>query len=325
MAVEGEETVGDPTKFELTETEIAILQGNDPENPVDEPEDEIEDEAVVDVLAEEDDPAEDEPEDDELPEHWATSADRQLAEVYGLTDDDLLGVASREEFTRTIAMLARRAKTAPPAEESAEEETPEEEDASEPVDSKGRVNVAYYKANDYDEGYVKAMESLRKSQDEQEASNSYLRQLQEQAEQAEQNRLINDFMDVADELRPEFYGKSLNDKGEPVKLSKEHAQRRHELYQATQAVANYYTSKGQRPPGLKELTRKAEIFAFGDQIKAMDSEKRTEAARRQSVRRRPVASSAGAKAARKQLPESDDPAAIASDPDVVAAWEKGQG
>lgn len=340
MATEGNEGVtDDPTKFaiEFSEREELLLQGIDPDvGKVDAKEDEPDDEDLEDPADPPADPPansgeeeEQDDEEDDVPQHWASQADRELAEAYGLTDADVDQMSSREEFVRLAAALARQNKTAKPAEKT-EEETSQEVDDSEPLTADGKVNVAYYKANDYDDGYVKAMEALRKQQDAADEDRKYLQDMRAQQQQAEQARFMDEFMDAADELNPEFYGKSLNDDGTPRRLSKEQAQRRQQLFQAAEAVSSYQNaisaSQGRPAPRMvwKDLASMAHSLAHPEQAKAETSKQRTEAIKAQSQRRRPVASSAGATGARKSKSDSDDPAVIANDPEVVAAWERAQ-
>lgn len=326
----------DPTKFEITEREEIILQGGDPDDDsIESAEEEApEEKPLVDADEPEDElaPEEEEapPEEEEVPQHWASASDRALAKAFGLSDEEVEQAASREEFNRTLAAVAKRPATPSKQEEPEEEKPAEEADPTKAVTADGKVNVAYYEANDYDEGYVAAMRILRATQDKAEAAEKYQETLAAQQQAAELDRFKNDFMDAADELRPEFYGKSLNDKGQPVKLTNEQANRRAELFDAVQQVSQFIAYQQQaagRPvqlPSWGELVKRAEAVAHGHLIAEETKKKQTEAVKSQSLRRRPVASTAGATASRKSTAGSDDPAVIASDPEVVAAWERAQ-
>lgn len=317
--VEGTE-VGDPTKIELTEREILLAQGEDPDNrSVDA---EIEGAPVT-----EDPPAEEETvEEQEV--SWITDADRNRAKSYGLDPEDVDAYESREQFGKVLKALDKAAsrkapsKTDPTADDPADDDDEDAVDDSKPLTADGKINVAYYKANDYDEGTIAAMEVARKQQDVVEKQQQYLDSLQTQNEQAEYARHLNEFMDAADALRPDFYGVST--KGT---LSREYAQRRSDLYDATLLVAQHIAAQQERAgkpvtvPPVAELVKRAELLAFGDSLPK--SQQTAEKAKAQAAKIRPVGNVAGARrtATRKS---TDDPVEIANDPDVVAAWDRAQ-
>jgi hypothetical protein len=310
--------IGDANKIELTEREILLAQGDDPDSGLEpvEKEDAQQVESEADAGPGEADPPAEE-------KSWITDADREKAKAYGLSDEDLGLLETREEFGRFVKLsdAAASRKPDPTADDPADED--EEEAGDKPLTKDGRINVQYYKDNDYDDGTVAAMEAMRKAQDDAAESKSYLSAIREQQEAAEYARHINEFHDAADELRPDHYGDS-----NAGKLSAEFAQRRTELYEATRQVAQFIAYQQQEQgkpisvPPLKELVKRAEALAFGGNLPKGQS-KPAATARTQGNRVRPVGSSAGA-VGKPQKAASGDPADIANDPDVIEAWNRAQ-
>jgi hypothetical protein len=310
--------VGDPSAVELTEREILLAQGEDLDDPsVDA---EIEGAPVSSDPPAEEETAEETAEDEGEETSWITDADRNRAKSYGLDPEDLDAYETREQFGKVLKALDKAATRAPlkkadPTADDPDDDDGDDElaDSSKPLTADGKVNVAYYEANDYDEGTIAAMKVLRKQQD-------FSTEVEDQRQQESYARHINEFMDAADTLRPDYYGDST--KG---KLSPQYAQRRSELYDATLLVAQYIAAQQEREgkaisvPPVAELVKRAELVAFGN---SLPKGKPTAAqARTQGNRVRPVGNTAGARrsAARKS---TDDPAEIANDPDVMAAFER---
>lgn len=310
--------VGNPEAVELTEREILIAQGEDPDDVRidDAPQGEAEPDGPVEEQdAPSDPPGDDPPE----PQAWHSADDLALAKKYGLDETDLALFEDRKDFRRWA--LDRVGKAEPQA-DSDDDEPAAETDDDQPVTKDGKVNVEYYKANDYDDATVAAMVALRKQQDDMER---LLQSQQQQYSQAEEAQFAAAFHDAADSLGKDFYGDST--KGQ---LSPEAAQRREALYDAAEMRAQYIAQRQQREgkpisiPPLADLLKEAEAIAFPERKSA--AKPNLAAARQQAARIRPAGGSPGASPGRKvTTPDSDDPEVIANDPELVAIWERSQG
>lgn len=279
-------------KLELTPRELAIARDEDPDAEAPE----------VDELDDDQEPPE-EPEVAEEPaDDWRDDFTREMAAVHGLSDEDLDALGSREAFTGLLKYLARYDETNAPAEPAAAAKVakpaePEADDDS-PVDKQGMVNVAYYRAHDYDDATIAGWESVRKLQEEHRTAADELKGYKQQQAEAENFRLLNAVHDTLDAMRPEFYG--LSKDGETVQeLKPEFGNRRQKVYDKANVLQAAYRAEKQPVPTLAELLAQAEQLAFGKELTTAESaasqQDMTQRIARQSRKRRPVASSAGIK------------------------------
>jgi hypothetical protein len=106
IGIEEEGTpVGNPENIVLTEREILLAQGDDPDVlPVDA--DTEGSPAVEDGLQDTGDAPSDPPAEENL-ESWITASDMERAKAYGLAEDDLALFENREEFGRWAKLTDR--------------------------------------------------------------------------------------------------------------------------------------------------------------------------------------------------------------------------
>jgi uncharacterized cysteine cluster protein YcgN (CxxCxxCC family) len=228
-----------------------------------------------------------------------------------------------------------------------QQQSPREEVAAEPAvidESKidaatlpdGRINVSWYEKHEADDLQMGMVRALRQSQDEaKDREKQYIdlaeqhRVQQEAMRAAEETRQINAFHDAVDSHRAEFYGKSVDEHGNSIKLAPDHLQRRRELLAEIEwmgkRIAHEQMASGQQValPGWNYLVKQAESRVFGEQIAKIAQDKQAADVRAQSRTIRPAAGSVGAGPARRtSAVQSNDPAQIANDPDVVAVYER---
>lgn len=317
--------------LELTPREIAIAEGNDPDE-VGQP---AETDATTETAVAETKPAEVAAA--QPPKPWFEDYDRTVASTFGLSDDDLKDFSSREEFGRVIKHLAKVRQSQPKAEPQKQEPAKTEavvEDADQP-EVNGKINPAYYekRADEYDADTIRIIKQQRALQDKLEAieqqGEQRSKQLEEQQAAAEYQRQMDAFHDACDAVDPELFGKSLDEFGNPVDLTDDAAANRksalEEVYWLSQRIIAEQQAKGLPPavPSFPQLLKQAIPRAFADQLAKREAEKKKQAAISQSREIRPAAGSNGAAAARRApVTQSDDPDEIANDPEIVAFWNK---
>ncbi len=338
-----DETEPTDSSTELTEREIAIAEGRDPDA---EPS-LIEAEAAEEVVEDTPEQPEGEVADDNVSDPpadtpvgpWYSDTDREYASRHGISEWHLQQFGSREEFSRAAALLeaaasARQAdkKAAPgPLLEPAPEKEPEYVD--EPVVD-GKVNVEWYRQHDYDEGTIKAMEAQRAWQDKLEKQfaeqETRAQQQQREAEEAAAQREINAFHEAADLARPDFYGKTTDEYGNYLPLTPEQNKRRETLFEEIYWLSQRIAHEQQRStgkvaiPSWSALIKQAEVRAFGEELNRKTQEERLAAAKSQNRAIRPAAGSVGAGTARRAstMPATESVADISQDPEVIEAWNR---
>lgn len=327
--------------FVLTPRMVAIAKGEDPDAVT------SESEAEEDSIAEDEQSTEEtvetaEESDDDAPEQasWFTAEDQQRALAYGLDPEDLAAYSSREEFGRVLRSIDKAASRREPAVAKvadAPAETAEEAvDDTKPTDANGKINLAYYE-NNFDEGTVEAMRALRKQQDATEAQTQAIESFQRQQEQAQWHAHVNEFHRSAEEIRPDFFGRTVDDSGLPVQLSQVELDRRQKLWNAAEVISTHMIREQERqglPPSVppwKHVLKQAEVLAFGDEIakheQVSQRTSRTDQLKKvadQSKRRRPVASNASTHALTRNTPPADpySTEAILRHPTVDAVLRK---
>ena len=335
--------VATPTGKYATPRILAIARGEDPDaidsKENDPPADEPEAESPSSEVAEE--PADAAPE----PTSWVTEYDKQRALAYGLDPEDLAAYSSREEFGRVTRAIDKAAsRREPTAAKTVETPAPQDEeivDDTSPRDANGKLNLAYFEKNGYDEATIELVREQIANSEAREKHNQQLEAYRQEQEQAEAARYANEFHRAADELRPDFFGRVLDEHGLPVEPSAVEIDRRQKLWDAAHLIADHMILAQQRQglppsvPPMSKLLKQAEVLAFGDEIAAHEQAaqragkraSRTDELKRlaaQSQRRRPVAQTAGTHAAYRGAPASDPHSteSILQHPDVEAALRR---
>ena len=262
------------------------------------------------------------------PDSWINDEIRELAESYGLADEDLSEFESLAEFRRAAAWLDREL-IKPVTERDTEPDlsgTVKEEKESPPVQKADEdqldLDLQHYINGEYDEGTLNLVKFAKRLRAESEALKAELGSLKPHIEQITQsqqddmrNQVINAFHDLADDDDAELFGRSIQD-GLVVDLPKAHRENRRLVYEAMDTLATGLVARGQSVPPIKVLYQRGKQLALADKLRSRESAGRREAIGTQSRKRRPVAG-----AARTSGPSSEAKS-LADDPRIKAAFER---
>jgi hypothetical protein len=245
----------------------------------------------------------------------------------------------KAEFDNAIWAAERLSAKAPktePAPVPAKE--PEYVDA--PLGADGKVNLAYYEKHEYDEATMALAKAFRAQQDKDSELSQKFSTVEKQLEderkrsiEAEEMRQVNALHDVMDAIRPDFYGKSADEHGSIITLGPAEVARRKQLLEEIDWSMRRIATEQQRAglpiafPSAAHLVKQAESRIFSAELLKLEQAKQAAAVKAQSRNIRPAAGSAGAGHARKSVAriQSDDPAELANDPDLIAAWRVAEG
>ena len=283
-------------ELELTERELAIAHGDDPDStPPVEPE-EVEAEATEEPTAIEDasPPTEEPVEIAETPASWLTAEVKELGQSYGLSDDEISSFASQDEFDRAARLFDRnlvKQSKAPepvvPAPVKAEEKPAE-------VPATLDLDPEKYKEAGYDEDTVNLVRFAKSQQEKLDQLNQQMETFRQSQVQERQHREIIAFHDAVDQLDSKRFGRSVDEKGRPVPLSKEADAERRRLFEAKAEIESALAAKaraaGEEPQfiPMSVLIQRAHKYGFSDEIEADRKEQLQKDLKAQSRRRRPV-------------------------------------
>jgi hypothetical protein len=312
--------------LELTEREIAIAQGEDPDAvALDDVVDS--DVSVVDQVADEllgdAKPEEKKAEAVEPPKY--SEAITGKAKSLGLSDEDVEAFGSEAALRLHVSLLERiEGLSATKAVDEVKTESAEEK--VEPTQDE-LIDLALYEGEDlpedekWDDRSLAIPRALRREQEARIQLQEQVKSLLE-AEQARVTRQVEDtFHSTVDTLDDGTFGRSRDASGRVVKLSDEQFANRTKLYKEVDLLASALQEKAVREGKPVELTweevvEKARVTAFGS-----PKVSKAEALKKQSASRRPVSTSASAQ---RQIPKDDSPESIAELPDIKALWDKFQ-
>lgn len=334
-----DEPTEDVNPMELTDREIAIAEGRNP----DEAEATTASPSADGEKLGEESPSVEETTDEtpEVKEPTWTESDKRLAQHYGVSDEQLANFDSSKSFLAAIDLLEARPKSeTSEGDAGSPNEKPSDagEDkgvASSPTVTKtdvDEVRKIFEAKNDadeflYDEDTRKTMiDNAERSRANEDLLEKVLEQVGQpqqpqfsDAERAEMENNRTTFHDALDKV-PGLYGQSVKD-GKPVELAARHIQYREEIAEHVQMLHEGAVSKGKEPPALKTLIKQAVRAIHGDKL--AEAAKRSQNLETQSKsRRRP-----GTKVApsRKESSAEDDsqydPSNIANDPELVDYFE----
>lgn len=315
----------DEPQVTLTDREIAIAKGEDPDaEPVQEEveaeETQQEPEAVeqVDEVVEEEEPAVD----------AFSLGDRKLAARYGLSEEDLQKFGSPEALHHALDLFDKTGAKVGQSEDSAE--SPAENSAEDAAaEDKGgalsellgfeKLDVSKYEKSEdpYDEDTLELVKHVRKTEDLLEKLTSAIT-----ATQTADNATT--FHDMLDKY-PDIYGSTMKD-GEPVKIdSKFEAARQAVVDQAETIYAGIVARKGQVPP-INKIIEQAMMAVHGKSLTADKPKAPTKKdnLKKQSSMRRSVGSAATNKKRQAADIDPSDARSIAKHPDLDALWRKAQ-
>lgn len=323
---------------ELTEREMAIARGEDPDG---EPEETDEVDDAPQAKREPSEP-DDEPEGEPEGKPWYRETDLQLARTYGLSEDDLKEFADEKEFAKATRLLHRVA-----GDQVSEPRTPKDniDEAKktdgipeglprEAFDEHGKIRPSYFKENDFDDETMVLVQSLRDEQDRREQSIKEMEQLKHQTNwlmnemvQERQRQQEQMFHTALDALNPGFYGQSLDESGRLVPLSDVHQDRRQKILEEVHAIGESITRQAEKQgiapeyPTWEVMVRRAQNNIYAEEVAAEEKKQRRDKIAEQSRKRRPVGYSTGRTKAGNAAVDPTDPSAIAAMPEIAKFFD----
>lgn len=318
----------------LTDREIAIAKGEDPDNPPEvessidtEPEAEQEQEVVEEPQEEAEEVANEQEEDSK---HVFSLGDKRLAARYGLTDDDLEKFGSSEALHHALDLFdkagtslnksSEKESTESPAEVSAEDAAAGDEGGalSDSVLGFEKLDVSKYeKADDpYDKDTIELVKHVRKTQD-------MLERIVNASQTQASNANADKFHDMLD-AHPDIYGATMQD-GKPVKIDGKYESARQAVKdQAETIYAGIVARKGNIPP-VEKIIEQAMMAVHGKDLTSKGKvTDRAEKLKKQSSKKRSVGSSATTRKRNQAESDPTDAKSIARHPDIEAFFRKAQ-
>ena len=315
--------------LELTEREMAIARG---ENP-DEVAPKAKDEKASDEKPEAEESEQDEDEEvvaEESGKGKEAKGAKDGAAARSDEDDEEEDEDEEEEepvkpAPKSEAKSKAKAKQKPKAEEADAEE--EELD----------LDPEKYAQEGYDDDTVKLVKYTKKLKDELSELRESVKQVQQLEAKRQHQRQLDDFHEACDSLPEEIVGRSVDKSGEYVKLAEKASEARKQIWEKATELYNSEVKKALRVakknntdpefPDLREITKNAAEVVFAKQLREIDRKKIRQEIEDQSKKRRPAA---GGSARREFVPigekrtDVDPVKAMANDPRIVKFWEKAQ-
>lgn len=339
---EGAAPEGD--QFELTDRELAIARGEDPDGlPAESPES-----AATDGNEEH---SHSEPEGEQAtegstatgkeaaaePNSWVTDDLAELAEAYSMTREDLAQFSTKDQFLATAKMFDR-AGLSKLTTQQAPAEPGKELAAEEAVKKSQKLDREAYVKSGYSEQELALVDAFNAEIDRREQLEKQLAEQtkhfdswKQEREEAERQRSIESFHDAADTMEEWLFGRSLDKNGRVVVLSDDQNKNRAALHNAAHAVRQMFEQAiagGQQitMPSERAILQRAKHMVFGSAIAERERADLQKSISDQSKRRRPAGTRpvrpvGGAKKPAAKSPE-EMAVDVANDPDVVSAWEK---
>ena len=303
----------------LTDREISIARGEDPETAGELEEDATEEADGMDAVEEEDGASEAEGKDADS--SWVNDDVKKLAESYGIGEEGLSANFQNEsEFRRFAAMLSKYG-----VEQQGEQ--PESEQASEPAHDEAHdeaheeahdsLDPKWFEENGYDEQTVKIVDTLVKSEALVQQLTDRIGKLEGMLEESGKQQETALLERAIDDIGGRF--------GSSGSLSDEQRTARDKLLEAAEVVKQSLEKRGETTVTAATLLRRAELLAFGDEILAEEGARAKEAlaekVKKQSAKRRPVGRNTKPPVRRELPGEAEDPVkAIANSPEVLEFW-----
>lgn len=341
------------TKIELTEREIAIIEGRDPDVVEAGAKEAVKDDKSAELAADSSEGGSVAGKDagpdtnggkDAASPSWFSEDDKSLGESYGLTEDDLRGFASRDEFRKAARLLdkqfAKAAKQPPEAAAEKSAEKPGEKAGEKPADTKAKptegktadeelnLDPEEYEKAGYDNETVKLVKARKADFERIKALEARLARQEQIFQEQEAARSMAHFHQMVDGLDADRYGRAVDEQGRFSKLEQAHDENRRKLFEASDTIIAGIVARarerGEEPvfPTHKALLQRAELLAFGDDIRQQERAKQQKEIAEQSKRRRPAGTVRAIKAAEefRGSPLDAEVARISSK--VKAEWER---
>lgn len=297
--------------LELTEREVAIAHGDDPDTVGAEDAEEEGDEADgTDAEVKEDAASGD---GKEAPgSDWIDDDAKALAESYGIDDEALGSFADAADFKRFAAIYEKHLSAEP---EQAADKV-DKKAAKAPIDEESAdedgLDPKWFEENGYDEQTVNIVKAVVKMQ----GMAARIEQLEQRIAEEGSRRDREAFDREVDALGGRY--------GASDKLTKAQKVARNKLADAVEVVSQTLAKRGEKASRSVVLKR-AELVAFGDEILAEEREKQKEAlsqsVKKQSAKRRSVGRNTKPPARGERPGEASSAKAIANLPELVAAFE----
>lgn len=300
------------------------------------------------------------------PTSWLTDEYKELASSYGMGDDEVQEFSSAAEFTRATRLLDKqladfamrqvqetaKTETAPVAPAQA---TEAQVANAEKFGKLEHLDLTKLKAAGYDEDSLQLFSKQNEAIDRHNALVEHLekraaqekvfeerfgkleqgfQQFQEAIWQHENQRRLQTFHTSVDSLNDERFGKTVTEDGRPLQLTQAQNQARQKLLETTAMLVEAHTLRQQtagRPvevPPLNAMLRRANQYAFSEDIRAEERKRVQQEIAEQAKRRRPVATGRGPNgqfvAPDKHIPLSSPEyvEGLLKNPEVEAAWNK---
>lgn len=323
-----ESTQQEDSSVQLTDREIAIAKGEDPDNPVEDVQEDVEDQPEAEVASAENEQV-DEPEESSAEESVDVFSlgDRKLAQKYGLTEEDLQKFGSPEALHHALDLFDRSGtkvqsqedSTEGPAEESTEDAAAEEDGGalSELLGFKKLDVSKYENAEDpYDSDTLELVKHVRKTED-------LLEKITESIATAQSSKNAETFHDMLDKY-PSVYGNTM-DNGKPVRINADFEKARQAVKDQAEVIyAGIVAKKGDVPP-METIIEQAMMAVHGKNLSSAGSKStRSQDLKKQSSMKRSVGSVATTKRRQSEDVDPTDAKQIARHPDVEAFFKKAQ-
>ena len=325
-----EATQQEDSSVQLTDREIAIAKGEDPDAPppeVEEPEEELE-ESVEEEQPSESEEVASASEDTEVDAF--SLGDRKLAQKYGLTEEDLQKFGSPEALHHAIDLFDRSGTKFESSQEGSPEGSVDDSTDDAAAENKSgalsellgfeKLDVSKYENADqpYDQDTLELVKHVRKTEDMLEKLTSAIN-----STQASSNAQV--FHDMLDKY-PEVYGQTLKD-GKPVKIDSNYESARQAVKDQAEIIYAGITARKGSIPSIETIIEQAIMAVHGKNIGSSSkpqSSTRADKLKKQSSMRRSTGSAASVKRRQQEDIDPADAKSIARHPDIEAFFRKAQ-
>lgn len=321
-----------PSEIKLTDREVAIAKGEDPDDVVvevvsDEPVETPQDDPVDDPVSELEAAAD--------PEDWVDNDAKYLAASYGLGEDDLKAFSSMDDLRKHTYLIDKQIYDEAAAGQKAGEEakSTEKQKPAETAETTGEdlIDPQKYADDGYDDETVKLAKALRRQQEVNQENQKLLQEIngwrqgfEEQMAQQEMVQVTNEFHRAIDMLGDDRLGRAYDESGSVAELSKEVHSQREKVWEAMKVLENGIYARAKEKgtaaaiPPRDILVQRAYQLAFPEAVKTKARQRTIETAKAQSAKRRPVGNQ-GATRTRSVEPLDDN--SLAKHPDIEQWWK----
>jgi hypothetical protein len=326
-------------KLELTEREIAIAKGEDPD-AVAKPEQKAESKVETNPAESgKDSESGKEAASDGVVSDWIDDEVRSLQGAYGLSEEDLKEFNGGEDFRKALSfydkqLVKRSAKadtkpdTKPEAAQNKAETQPANKTESKPDEFD--LDPEQYKKAGYDEETVRVVRVAKELREQVKALTAKTESLSKRTEDEDRHRAVFEFHDHVDRMDESLYGRSADDDGNYKDLSPEQDANRRKLHEGLKtivaAIERDAREAGVEPkyPTFASLLKRAENFALGEELRKKTVERVRQDASNQSKQIRQVNRGKPVTPVTKKTVsrEESEVSEIANDPKVRAFWDK---